>query len=293
MSHRYTLAAVVAVAMAVAFVSGASIMPGTAKPPVDVKAEVAKPAVVVGHKTAVFNMAAVMRDFHQAKYQVWLLNGKKVEISKQLMVWRGEYIQHQQDIQKNPKHPELEKKTKRMLELARKIEDEDRDINKQLNDDASAIIGDLYDKMKTVVDKTAEAEGFQLVLAYPDAVTAEEMKSPYIKELKLKPPAAQPFHIAPSIDITSRVIDRLNEKYPPLDEKGRPVDVSMLDLPTPPPDAPKVELPPGAILPKPLSFEVPADKAPPVPLPPVPSVPGALPKSDKPLPIPPVPKVRP
>jgi Skp family chaperone for outer membrane proteins len=191
------------------------------------------PAVPASRPTiAVFNMAAVMRDFGQAKYQVWLLNNKKTDMSKNLLVWRAEYIQHQQDIQKNPNHPEKEVKAQRMLALARMIEDEDRKINKQLNDDASAIIGDLYDKMKTVVDKTAEMNGYHIVFAYPDAVTPEEQKSPYIKELKLKPPAAQPFYVAPHADITAVVVKTLNAWYPPLDAQGKPVDVSKLDLPT-------------------------------------------------------------
>jgi Skp family chaperone for outer membrane proteins len=184
---------------------------------------------------AVFNMAAVMRDFGQAKYQVWLLNGKKMEMSKNLILWRSEYIEIQQLLQKNPTHPEKEVKAQRMLALARSIEDEDRKINKQLNDDASAIIGDLYDKMKQVVDKTAEMNGYHIVFAYPDAVTPEEMKSPYIKELKLKPPAAQPFYVAPHADITAVVVKTLNTWYPPLDAKGQMVDVSKLDVPTPPP----------------------------------------------------------
>ena len=115
-----------------------------------------------------------------------------------------------------------------MLDLARKIEDEDRRINKQLNDDASAIIGELYDKMKTVVDKTAEMNGYHIVFAYPDAVTPEEMKSPYIKELKLKQPAAQPFYVAPHADITAIVVKTLNAWYPPLDAQNRPVDVNAL-----------------------------------------------------------------
>ena len=194
------------------------------------------PAVPASRPTiAVFNMAAVMRDFGQAKYQVWLLNNKKMEMSKNLLVWRGEYIQHQQDLQKNPQHPELEQKSKRMLDLARQIEDEDRKINKQLNDDASSIIGDLYDKMKTVVDKTAEMNGYHIVFAYPDAVTPEELKSPYIKELKLKPPAASPFYVAPHADITAVVVKTLNTWYPPLDAKGQLVDTKTLDVPTPPP----------------------------------------------------------
>ena len=232
MNRRYALAAFTVAAMAVAFVSGASVVPSGPKPPAEIKAEDAKPPVVVGHKTAVFNMAAVMRDFHQAKYQVWLLNNKKTEMSKKLLEWREEYTGLQKELQNDPNNSKKDQKSKRMLALARMIEDEDRDINKQLNDDASAIISDLYDMMKEVVDKTAEQQGFQLVLAYPDAVTPEERNSPYIKELKLKPPAAQPFYASSSIDITGRLVEALNEKYPPLDpETKQPVDVSKLDVP--------------------------------------------------------------
>ena len=64
-----------------------------------------------------------------------------------------------------------------MLDLSRKIEDEESKINKTLNDDASAIISKLYDEIKTVVDKTAEMNGYHIVFAYPDAVTEKEMKT--------------------------------------------------------------------------------------------------------------------
>ncbi len=180
---------------------------------------------------AVFNMAGVMRDFGQAKYQVHLLNLKKNEMSKQLLAWRGEYIQHQQDLQKAPNDPNKEQKVQRMLALTRAIEDEDRKINKQLNDDASSIISDLYDKIKQVVDKTAEMNGYHIVFAYPDAVTAEELKSPYIKELKLKPPAAQPFYVAAHADITGVVVKTLNAWYLPVDAQGKQVDLTKLEVP--------------------------------------------------------------
>lgn len=203
--------------------------PGAGAPPAGAPAT--RPTV------AVFNMAGVMRDFGQAKYQVHLLNVKKNDLSKQLLAWRGEYIQIQQDIQKaGPSGPpDKEQKVQRMLSLSRAIEDEDRKINKQLNDDASKIIGDLYDKIKMVVDKTAEMNGYHVVFAYPDAVTTEEMNSAYIKELKLKPPAAQPFYVAPHADITAMVVKILNGWYPPVDAQGKPVDVSKLEVPTPAP----------------------------------------------------------
>jgi len=119
---------------------------------------------------------------------------------------------------------EVSKKAQQ-LSLKRAIEDKDRRINKELNEAASEIIADLYDKMKVVVDKTAEENGFQLVFAYPDGVTREELNMPYIKELKLKPPAAQPFYVAHDVDITTTVVKKLNEQYPPID----PVTMQVVD----------------------------------------------------------------
>jgi Skp family chaperone for outer membrane proteins len=229
MRRKYALAVGAVVAVTAAFVSGA-------KPPAE-----KKPAGTV----AVFNVAAVMRDFHQAKYQVWLLNKKRETLSKDMIGWRKEYIELQQEASvRGQKESQVEKVSQKLMALARKIEDADRKINKQLNDDASAIIADLYDKIKEVVDETAKQEGFKLVFAHPDAVTAEELKSPYIKELKLKPPAAQPFYIAADVDLTAGLIKTLNDRHPAIDaETKKPVDVSKLEMPAPPPVAP-APLPP-------------------------------------------------
>jgi Skp family chaperone for outer membrane proteins len=179
---------------------------------------------------AVFNMAAVMRDYGKAKYQVWLLNKKRLEMSSELVKWRAEYVELQKRIQEQQVPSVRDEMAKRMLELSRKIQDRDSDINKALNDDASKIISQLYDEIKTVVDKTAEMNGYHIVFAYPDAVTEEELKSPMVKELKLKPPAAQPFYVAKHVDVTGVVIQTLNGWFPARDAQGQPVDVSKLPV---------------------------------------------------------------
>jgi Skp family chaperone for outer membrane proteins len=135
-------------------------------------------------------------------------------MSGDLVKWRGEYIKLQQDVQKAPDPTVKDQMGKQMVELARKIEDKDREINKVLNDKASSIISGLYDDIKLVVDKTAEMNGYHLVLAYPDAVTPDEQKNPYLKELKLKPPAAQPFFVHPQVDVTGVVVQTLNKWHP-------------------------------------------------------------------------------
>jgi hypothetical protein len=164
----------------------------------------------------------------------------------------------------------------KLLQLARNIVDEDRKINKQLRDDANTATAYLYDKIYVVVEKTAQLNGFQAVLAYPDGVTPEERNKPYIKELKLKPPALQPFEIDPRVELTAVIVKTLNAWYPPLDKDGKLVDVAKLDIPPlhmppPAPGAPALlefERPPGAPLPPPPSSPTtPSVKLPPLPVP--------------------------
>lgn len=200
------------------------------------------PAAQTGRPTvAVFNMASVMRDFGKAKWQVYQLNEERKGMSGDLVKWRAEYIKLQQGIQAAPDPAVKEKLGKDMLELARKIEDKDRDINKVLNDKASTIISGLYDDIKLVVDKTAEMNGYHLVFAYPDAVTEDEKKNPYLKELKLKPPAAQPFFVHPQVDVTGVVVQTLNTWH-----KAPPVPAGA-DMPAGPPGAPGVPGGPPAV----------------------------------------------
>lgn len=163
---------------------------------------------------AVFNMAAVMKDYTKAKYQVYLLNEERRKLSVDLIELRGRYTKLQQDVQASQDPKTKEALVQQQRELARQLEDRDRDINKALNEKASAIISTLYDEIKTVVDKTAEMNGYHIVFAYPDATTPDEAKTPYVKELKLKPPAAQPFYVARHVDITGVVIQTLNTWYP-------------------------------------------------------------------------------
>jgi Skp family chaperone for outer membrane proteins len=192
---------------------------------------------------AVFNMAAVMREFGQAKYQVHTLNEKRKSLSAQVVAWRAEYVKIQEELPKIQVPQLREEMSKKMLDLSRRIQDEETRINKTLNDEASAIISKLYDQIKTVVDKTAEMNGYHIVFAYPDAVTEKEINDPMVKELKLKPPAAQPFFVAKHVDLTGVVVQTLNAWFPPVDAAGKPVDVSKLvtDPVTPagaPPKAP-------------------------------------------------------
>jgi Skp family chaperone for outer membrane proteins len=199
-----------------AFVAGSAVPTAAPAGPVKVVADAAKPepvrTVVINQKTGYFNLPKVMKEFRKAKTQVEQLTDKRNRMSADLVKMRERYIQLQADARKATGDAEKEKIAEELLSLARKIEDADRKINRELNDRASAIIGELYDELYAVVKDVARENGLVAVIAYPDAVTPEDAANPFIKELKLKPPAAQPFYLDPSVDYTDAIIRKLNAK---------------------------------------------------------------------------------
>jgi Skp family chaperone for outer membrane proteins len=167
-----------------------------------------------GTKVAVFNIAAVMKDFGKAKYKVNELNEERKKMTSELVETKGRLVKLQQAIQGEQNSTRKEELIEEQRDLARQLEDKERNINKHLNDKASAIIGELYDDIKAVADKLSEKRGYDIIFSYPDATNAEEAKSAYVKELKLKPPAAQPFVVAKHADLTDEILDELNTRFP-------------------------------------------------------------------------------
>jgi Skp family chaperone for outer membrane proteins len=211
---RFLLAAntlaLIGLAVAMIAVVGFGGMPllVTAAPPQTAESSTAQ------SKIALFNMAKIMKDYKKAKFEVYKINEEKKELSTDLVRMRAKLGKLQQEIQSEQNQAKKEDLAERHRELAREIEDTDRNINKQLNGMASAIIAELYDDIKTEVDTIAEAKGYDIVFAYPDATSPEELKSAYVKELKLKPPAAHPFFVSKKVDLTAEVIKQLNTNHP-------------------------------------------------------------------------------
>ena len=242
------LSALVGLGGSLYLASVASAQPPAGGAPPPPAAAPAAGATAARPTIAVFNMAAVMRDYDKAKYQVYVLNKTRVERSGNLAKVRAEYIKLQQVLPAIADPAQKEKAARDLLDLQRRYEDEERNVNKFLNEEASKIISKLYDEIKMVVDKTAEMNAYHIVFAYPDAVTPEEQANPYLKELKLKPPAAQPFFVSKQVDITGIVVTTLNAWYPPLNEQNQKVDVSKLPTLEPPatPGTAPAGAPPGA-----------------------------------------------
>lgn len=207
------LVAGVVAASAAAFVAGASVPDKVARPPAEVKAEVAKPAVVVGQKTGYFNMAKVMREYRRAKTSVERLNARRERLSANVVGLRKMYADLQGAAQQATDPGKKDEIGDAIIRLARQIEDGDRALNKMLNDRATFMIVELYDDVYATAEAVARENGLVALMAYPDAVTREEKESPQVKELKLKPPAAHPFYLDPSVEYSEEIVRRLNAKF--------------------------------------------------------------------------------
>ncbi len=204
--------------------SGQRLVTGSSVPPKPfagaLKPDEIKAGDTLGQKTGYFNMAHVMREYRRAQTSVARLNDRKNRMSANLLALRGMYTDLQAAVQaeksKGPANVDLrcvEEMSHDMLMLARRVEDLDRDVSKLLNNQATTIIVELYDDIRAAVVEMSREHGLVAVLAYPDAVTPEELNNPQIKELKLKPPAAQPFYLDPSVDYTDELIQKLNAKF--------------------------------------------------------------------------------
>jgi Skp family chaperone for outer membrane proteins len=205
-----TLAAAVAVVIGAAFVTGASL----SHKPIDgqSKQDSIKTVPLRVQKIGFINMAKIMREYARAQTAVQRLTARKDRMSQNLIGMREMY-KALQNTPKDPNPNRQEQAAHEMLLLSRQIEDMDREINKLLNYQASTIIAELYDEIHAMSVELAHDRGLSVIFAYPDAVTREEQENPLVKELKLKPQAAQPFYLDPSIDYSDEMIERLNAKF--------------------------------------------------------------------------------
>ncbi len=213
------VAAGAAVVVGAAFVTGASVPPrafiGPGKPD-----EIPVKAAVLGQKTGYFNMAHVMRDYKRAKTSVARLNERRLRMVANLVGLKGMHADLQAELLAARLKGEqvglmrkAEEINTQLVQLTRRIEDLDRECNRLLNNQATEIIVELYDEIHAAAAEMARENGLVALLTYPDAVTEAEMNNPMIKELKLKPPACQPFYLDPSVEYTGELLQRLNAKF--------------------------------------------------------------------------------
>lgn len=173
------------------------------------------PAPRASGKVAVFNVAKVMKDYKRWQHFAGVMNQKRTGAAAELGKIRSEIAEMQDKIQKEPVQTQKEALAKQLVEKQRTFEDRERQIRKQLDDESAGYLRGLFAEIQQAVKAIVDTNGFDIVLSYPDAISAEETSSPLYYDLKLRPPAAMPFYVAPSADMTEVLVATLNKHFPP------------------------------------------------------------------------------
>jgi Skp family chaperone for outer membrane proteins len=103
---------------------------------------------------------------------------------------------------------------KRIVELKRRIEDEQRSAQARLTRQSGEAFAALYRDIEDAAKRVAALKGLELVLFYTDAVTEADYYNPANLQRKMTQPGAlMPIIVAaPGMDVTDTVIEVLNRR---------------------------------------------------------------------------------
>ena len=164
-------------------------------------------------KVAVFNVAKVMKGFQRWQHFAGVMNDKRTVAAGELGKLKNEIADLQAKIQSEPIKQKQEEMAKVMVAKQREFEDKERTVRTALDNESAGFLRELFQQIQACVKAVVDANGFDVVFSYPDAITAEEMTSPLYYDLKLRPQAAMPFYVSPPADMTDVLVQTLNANF--------------------------------------------------------------------------------
>jgi len=169
---------------------------------------------VVPVRTAVLNINKVLKNFNKAQQLNNLISSKVNAYGQQITAKRDEIAKIQADVAKTVDPNQAEQLKKRGVQLEREMQDLDVEARKEISAQQGTIAVGIYKDIEGVVQRVAVANGFDLVMSYPDATVDSEMYTQANVVRKLASQAAIPLYYKPHIDITDAVIQTLNATFP-------------------------------------------------------------------------------
>lgn len=169
---------------------------------------------VVPIRTAVLNINKVLKNFNKAQQLNTMISNKVNVYSQQINERREKALALQKQLQTTVVPAEKDNIENQMKQLEREMQD----IDIQAKKDISAIQGStavgIYKDIESVIQRVAVANGFDLVMSYPDAVNNDDMYSQQNVVRKLASQAAIPLYYKAHIDISDAVVQTLNATFP-------------------------------------------------------------------------------
>ncbi|MFL5331493.1 MAG: OmpH family outer membrane protein [Gemmataceae bacterium] len=171
-------------------------------------------AGVVPVRVAVLNTNKVLKSFNKAQQLNNFISAEVTRYGQAITAKRDEIEKLKTDLAKNLDPTQSENIKKRMVQLDREMQDLDAEARKEIGSRQGTIAVDIYKNIEDVVSRVAAANGFDLVLAYPDATAEADMYSQANVSRKLTTMAAIPLYYKRHIDLSDAVITTLNQTYP-------------------------------------------------------------------------------
>lgn len=166
-------------------------------------------------RVAAFNVAMLMKKFDKWQYYAVTMENARVTAATELLKMRNEIVGLQDKLQTEA----LQAKRDQLIDVIKEkqfaFEKRERMLKDQLDADASKHLKELFADVNAVVAGVVEANGYDIVFAYPEATTKEEAESQNYIDLKLRATAAMPFYVSKRCDITEVMIATLNAHRKP------------------------------------------------------------------------------
>jgi len=176
---------------------------GTSNPPPSPRAQ----------RIVIVNIAKVLRDYNKANFLGAEITKKREIYVKLVTAQREELARIQKEYGSTP-NPDVKRQLEEKAKgIQRKIEDIDRDAQRELTTLSNDTIVRVYQEIKGVIYDIAKTNNLDMVLCYPAASKAEDENSPQVAQLMLQTPALIPFYHQ-NMDITEVVIKTLNIRFP-------------------------------------------------------------------------------
>ncbi len=173
------------------------------------------PTAAPGTRVAVINMNNVLKLYAKAQMLNNQIKNKVQTYAQQMNQKKQEITALQAELTKPTTTPQMrEKIEKDILAIQRVLQDLDNEARKVISKEQEGVAVQIFREIETVVKAVAVANGFDLVLSYPDATTDAEMYSQDNVIRKMANQAAIPIYYRPHIDLTDAVVKTLNTSFP-------------------------------------------------------------------------------
>ena len=180
---------------------------GIAQPP-------AAPAPKAGGKVVVFNVMKVLKDYQKFQSFVRTMTDKRNAGMAPLASLRTQILKLQDDVQKEPIATKRDELQRTLVAKSREFEDAERKVTADLDTESAQYLRTVYYEIQQCVKAIVDANGYDLVFAYPDATDPKEMENPLYFNAKLRSTAAMPFYVSTQADMTEVLVLTLNKYFP-------------------------------------------------------------------------------